>query len=188
MIRVAIYEEATGAILALLSSSNFPVGLPVAQGCATLAVPDDAPDVSLETHMVVEGQFVLRPVDLAGARKAQYDAVKAFRDRVTDEGCPTPLGVVQTDPESRLKISGAVQMAMLAQAASQPFEVAWTMMDNSVVPHDAAQTIELGLAVGKHVNKAFEAATALRARIDAAETLEALEAVNIFEAPWPPNE
>lgn len=188
--QLAIYEEASGTIVSLMQVSSFPQGMPddfVPEGHA-YTMMDDETEISIAGHCFINGVLSEKEPDLAPHRAALWSQAKAFRDFVSDGGCPTPLGVVQTDAESRLKISGAVQMAMLAQAASQPFEVSWTMKDNSTVRHSAAQTIQLGLTVGQHVNKAFEAATALRGRIEAAETLEALEAINILEAQWPPNE
>lgn len=184
---VAIYDENSGHILSVIYSSSFPAGLTVPENCATLMVPAAAHPVSPDSHMVQGGDFILKPLDLTEPRRNLWAAAKAHRDQVVDGGCPTPLGVAQTDAESRLKISGAVQMAMLAQMAGQPFAINWTMKNNSAIIHNANATLQLGLTVGGHVNAAFETATGLRARIDAAQSLEDLEAIDILGAPWPPN-
>lgn len=121
---------------------------------------------------------------IEGYRARQWEMVKAARARAEIWGCTTPHGRVDSDPESRLKISGAVQMAMLAQQAGQPFTIDWTMQDNSVAPHDAAAMLAMGLAVGEHIAACHAAALAKRNLIEAADTPEAIEAVDP-DAGWP---
>jgi hypothetical protein len=83
---------------------------------------------------------------------------------------------VDSDPESRVKISGAVQLAML----SPEFSIAWTMEDNSSVNHDAAAMIALGIAVGQHVAQCHATAQSLRSQLEAANSIAEIEAVR-----WP---
>ncbi|ARS29089.1 DUF4376 domain-containing protein [Sphingomonas sp. KC8] len=140
---------------------------------------DTAPDPAAE---IWDGNAWV--ADLAKLRAARWAEARGYRDARANGGCVTPLGRVDTDGESRLKISGAVQMAMLAQAAGQPFAVAWTMADNTDAAHDAGQMIALGLAVGGHVDACHAAARAVRAAIDAAGDAAAIGAVDI-EAGYP---
>lgn len=117
-------------------------------------------------------------------KAARWAAVKALRDQYEYGGCMTPLGVVDSDETAKLQISGGVQMAMLAVQSGSPFEIEWTMLDNSTVTHSAAQMIALGVAVGQHVVACRSVATALREAINAATTIEEIAAVDI-ESGWP---
>ena len=83
----------------------------------------------------------------------------------------------QADKE---RISGAVQLALLAQLAGQPFTIDWTLTDNSVKTLDASQMIAVGVALGKAVSAIFDTARSLRTRLDAATTIEEVDAIG-----WP---
>ena len=113
-----------------------------------------------------------------------WAAVKTRRDQAEWAGCTTALGRVDSDPDSQRKVSGAVQMAMIAQGAGAPFGIDWTMQDNVTVAHDAPAMIAMGVAVGQHVAACHEVALGKRAAIEAAETIEDLDAVDI-EGGWP---
>ena len=122
--------------------------------------------------------------DLATARAKRWSRAKTHRDRAEWAGCETPLGRVDTTPASELKISGAVQLAVIAEAAGEPFSIPWTMADDSTVVHDAAAMIAMGVAVGEHVAACHAHALVLRTAIEAAETVEDVLAVDT-DTGWP---
>lgn len=122
--------------------------------------------------------------DLPALRARHWALVKARRDEAEWSGCATALGRVDTDPDSQRKVGGAVQLALIAAGAGQPFALDWTMQDNSAVAHDGSAMIGLGVAVGQHVAACHEAALAKRAAIDAATDRAGIEAVPI-EGGWP---
>ncbi|KTT72611.1 DUF4376 domain-containing protein [Sphingomonas endophytica] len=134
-----------------------------------------------EGSVFVAGTWV---ADLAVLRAARWKAVRAAREQAQEAGCASPLGRVDTDPASQLKIAGAVQMAMVAQAAGQPFAIDWTMQDNGNVIHDAVQMIAMGLAVGQHIAACHEVALTRRAAIEAAQDEAAIAAVEVDDG-WP---
>jgi hypothetical protein len=129
-----------------------------------------------------------RPLpELAERKAAMWDLVKARRTALTDSpgaSVETPSGVVQSDAKSQQNILGLVQMAVLAQLASQPFSADFTLADNSVATLDASEMIALGLAVGQYVQAVYAHARSLREAIDAAEDHEALDLIDIG-ASWP---
>ncbi len=133
-----------------------------------------------------DGGTVIDPTagDLELAKVRAWAAVKAARNAAASGGCETPLGRVDTTNASRVLITGAVQMAQLAQATGQPYSVDWTMADNGEVTHDGAAMIALGIAVGQHIADCWEHAQALRAAIDAAATVEALSEIDVLSG-WP---
>ncbi|WP_066723593.1 DUF4376 domain-containing protein [Sphingomonas pituitosa] len=122
--------------------------------------------------------------DLDLAKVRAWAAAKAARDGCAGGGCQTPLGRVDSDERSRVLIAGAVQMAQIALAGGEPYSVDWVMADNQPRAHDALAMIALGVAVGEHIASCWQRAQALRAEIDAAETVEDLAALDIISG-WP---
>lgn len=113
-----------------------------------------------------------------------WDEVKAKREIIETGTAPTPLGAVQIDEQSKLKINGLVTMAMLAEQQAQTFSEEFTIADNSVVALDAPATIAMGVAVGQFVSDTYARARELRDAIDAATDIAGLEAIDI-ETGWP---
>lgn len=132
------------------------------------------------------GATVVDPAagDLSIAKARAWAAVKAERDKCAGGGCNTALGRVDSDERSRILIAGAVQMAQIALAAEEPYSVDWVMADNEPVTHDAPAMIALGMAVGEHIAACWARAQALRGEVEAAETVEAVAAIN-FVSDWP---
>ena len=145
------------------------------------------------THEVqlVDGEptVVARAIDpsavLLQAKADKWEEAKAYRENVANGECATPLGRVDCDPASQLKISGAVQMAMIAQAADQAFSIEWTMADNGIVTHDGPAMIQMGVAVGQHIAACQTAGNILREAIQAANSQAYLDVIVISDAPWP---
>lgn len=118
---------------------------------------------------------------LASKRLALSSAVKRKRDAVEGGGCDTPVGRVDTDLRSQVKIHGAVTMAALA---GDLYTVNWRMADNSVVPLSASEVTAMGVAVGQFIADCQARKNTLDAAIAAAETLAELDAIEVGEG-WP---
>ncbi len=142
-------------------------------------LPDDLSAADLT--LLGAGEAAAGEINLPMLRARYWSQIKLARDAAQNGGCMTPLGRVDTDPDSQRKVSGSVQLAMIAGAQ---FSVAWTMQDNAVVVHDAASMIAMGVAVGQHVAACHAVAQAKRAALDAATTIEEIAAVDI-EGGWP---
>lgn len=110
-----------------------------------------------------------------------WERIKARRDLEADGGANTPLGRVDTDPASRLRISGAVQMAQISLAGGEPFAIGWTMADNTVVEHDGPAMIAMGVAAGQKYAACFARAQALRLEVEAAADPFAVD----YSGGWP---
>lgn len=131
---------------------------------------------------LVDGDWI---VPLGVQQERAWSAVKAKREQLETGTAPTPLGArVQIDEASKAKIMGLLNMARLAEEAEQPFAEQFTMADNSVVTLDNAGVRQLALAAGEYVSQVYARARALRAAIDAVETIEDLDAIDL-EAGWP---
>jgi hypothetical protein len=121
-------------------------------------------------------------VDLSRAKAELWAKAKQKREQVRYGGCTTPLGRIDTDPESQRKINGAVTMAIIA---ADQFQVHWTMQDNTVMPHNAQDMITAGMLAGRHDSTCHAIGQWLRGAIFAATTCEQLDAIDINAAPWP---
>lgn len=157
--------------------------LPAGAAVATLA-DAEASLVAPGAHFAGATLVPADLADLALAKTLAWAAVKTRRDRCASGGCDTAFGRVDSDERSRILIAGAVQMAQIALAAGEPYQVDWVMADNQSVTHDARAMIALALAVGQHIVACWTRAQALRAEIDAAETIESVAAIDIAVG-WP---
>lgn len=124
-------------------------------------------------------------VNLDVLKLRKWHQAKAYRDFIQWNGCNTPSGVFDSDPESQSKVTGAVTMAQIAAINSQPFSIVWTRHDNTTVTLNAAQMIAAGVAVGVHVATCHAIGAGLREAIIAVTSVEDLDAIDIEGAPWP---
>lgn len=113
--------------------------------------------------------------------KAQrWAQIKAQRDAIEFGGFTWSDDEFDSDAESQARIMGAVQMALIAVQAEQPFTIDWTLADNTVRSMSAADIVSAGLALGAHVAAAHGIARTLRAAIEACTTAAEVEAIS-----WP---
>lgn len=191
MIQAFLVDTTTGVTVQRLRAPTLDglADFPLAAGQTIVPFPLDVDIETVETWADDEAIYVRpRTPDpaeaLAIARLQRWEAAKLIRDAHIDSGCMTPLGRVDSDEASRLNISGAVQAALIAQAAGESFAIDWTMADNSVVSHNGSAMVAMGLAVASYVSACHEAARLLRVAIEDAADLAAVEAIDI-EVGWP---
>ena len=185
MKRYAIVRTADAVVETIVSAADLETLL---MNCPTGREP-----IRCDDHDVVPGEWaweaggfarIISAPPIAERRALVWEAVRTARDQAEWWGCTTPLGRADTDPASQRKVAGAVQMAMIAQAAGAAFSIDWTMQDNSSVMHDAAAMITLGVAVGQHVAACHAVALAKRSAIEAADDADTLAAIDI-KGGWP---
>lgn len=111
-----------------------------------------------------------QPLEVRRAR--QWASIKAERERREGSGIVWDGSAFQTDAVSRARIAAAVQEAQLASAATQPFERAWVLADNTVRVMSAEDMLALGAALGACTDQLCATAQALRVQIDATDEPE----------------
>lgn len=122
--------------------------------------------------IVVDQSLTLETAKMrAWSRIKQARSVAELAD-FTCEG-----SVYQADKE---RITGAMQLALLAQAAGTSYSISWTLSDNTTKTLDAAGMIAVGAALVLHVAGAFAIGRDLRERLAAATTIDQVNAVQ-----WP---
>lgn len=118
--------------------------------------------------------------DLEKAKAKQWSIIKITRDRREFGGFNWNNLNFDSDSQSQSRIQGGVQLAVLAQQASQVFSIVWTLQDNSVVSLNAQEMVAVGQALAVHVQTIHETARTLREQINSASTVEEVESVQ-----WP---
>jgi hypothetical protein len=134
--------------------------------------------IALEGSTFFGGQLV---ADLCGsldvAKARAWAAIKAMRAVAEEGNFIYDGGSYQAD---KVRINGAVQLAVLAKANGAAYEETWTLTDNTTRQLNADQVIALGVALGQFVSGIYATGRALRVTINEAETIEAVNAVR-----WP---
>lgn len=124
-------------------------------------------------------------ISLDSLKLATWERVKAQRDACIDTGTTVPgVGPFDSNLTSRININGAVTMAQIALGQGEPFEISWTLADNSVAVLDGPTMIAAGVAVGEHVSACHARAQVLRGEIEAAADRAALDAIDLTQG-WP---
>jgi hypothetical protein len=93
------------------------------------------------------------------------------------QGFPYLGKVFDSDPRSVQRISVAVAAAQAALGAGAPFSIDWTCADNSTITMDGQQMAALPVAFAIWGDALHQQAKALRAQIEAATTVEDVQAV-----------
>jgi hypothetical protein len=118
--------------------------------------------------------------DLDAERAAARAAVTARR-KVVEAGGTVVNGVpVRTDEGSQSRISGAIAFLDRDPEATV---VNWEAQPGLWVALDKAQLVQVGIAVGRHVQATFSRACALHAAINASDEPGSID----IETGWPSN-
>lgn len=170
-------------------------GIPMGDGC-TVVESDLAADVILTECALIGGELVrVGPMPgpfmvydpatggwkdsrtLADLKAEKWAQSKAARD--AQEFGPFSWGafMFDGDAESKSRLSLAAMAAQAAIASGQGWEVDWTLADNSTVSLSAADVIGVVQAMGANITAAHQAARIKRAAIEAAATVEELDAI-----------
>jgi Domain of unknown function (DUF4376) len=119
---------------------------------------------------------------LAKAKQAAWDEVKRARIREIDAPLATPYGLFDSDAVARDNIAKTAQGVQTFAASLAPTElpmVEFTRYDDTVVTLTAPQMIEVAKLLFEKVQIAHAKSRELRLRIQAANTLAELEAIEI---------
>lgn len=103
-----------------------------------------------------------------------WERIKAARNTAETADFLCGGGLYQVDKD---RIVGAAQLALIAQAAGQPYSIDWTLSDNTQVTLDAAGMMAVGAALGEQVATTFAIGRELRGQIAAATSIDTLEAI-----------
>lgn len=167
-----------------------------ASGAVCFAEDADGFDPATYEIMPAPDDFRMRPyawdgvalsLDMAVLRATRWEAVKRKRAEIIDGGILVEgIGPFDTDEPARANVSGAAIAALAAIALHMPFEAGWTLRDNSRATLTAQQMVTVHMTGVGFIGAVHGHAASLREQIEAAPTIEALDAIDI-ESGWPSN-
>jgi hypothetical protein len=182
-----IYDPVTGKVLRYGSAPDAQIAHQVGEG-EVLLETRGLPDTYVEDGVLVpmapqptnthefdwESKQWIDARSLEEIKSAKWRLVKQLRDDSEHGGFSIDGLTFDSNPISQAKIQGAVQLALLAP---ESFTIDWTLANNSVATIDRKTLLAVGLALGQHVQQVHAHARDLRSQIEAAETVEQVEAV-----------
>lgn len=116
--------------------------------------------------------------NLEEIRKAAWDRLKAVRYQKMAVA-PTPWGEFDADEVGKANITGMATSLML-MGDQAPETIAWRIHDNTTATLTRDEFFNASLLVSQHVASIYAQSWALQEQINAAETIEDIEAVQ-----WP---
>lgn len=123
---------------------------------------------------VVSQEIVETPEPtLEELKLAKRAEINRYRDAEEQGGFEYMGKVFDSDQVSCIRISSAAQATQYADDAT----ITWTTQDNSTIDLNKSQLAGLVVALAQHSNECHQKATELKAKIDACESQEELDAI-----------
>lgn len=107
-------------------------------------------------------------------KEAKWEQIKAVRNKAEQAGCPYMGSILDSDSLSVQRINTAVQAA---QVVGESFAVDWTMKDNTVIHMTYPDVLGMPAALAIFSNLLHVKAREKREQINAAETIEEVNAI-----------
>lgn len=118
--------------------------------------------------------------DLEKAKTTKLQELKKSRNLKESGGFAWDGSVFDSDPQSQLRLQGAVQLAQMSAASSTPFSIEWTLKDNTVRTLSGSDMIAVGLALAGHITAVHELYRDLKNEVDTATTVQQVDSIS-----WP---
>lgn len=148
--------------------------------------PITVPDQDDPTTMIVVGYRTDDTRNLADAIAETLGRLALQYQSLYDAGRNYQGKNFQIDETSLRNINGGASMAMIANAAGQPFSQTWIAADNSTILLDGQAMIAFGLNVGAYVSALVLNNRALKDQIAALTTIADCDAFDVTQG-WPAN-
>lgn len=148
---------------------------------------DLVPDVEVDQGIieVSETAYLAGSLPLAEIQDLQWERVKTIRDTIDKSNLAVPgVGSIQLDPTSRDKLDTIVIQALIATVANTPFQVDFTLADNTPVTFTKSDILGLYSVLTTRLLTTHNVSQALRTQIYDAMTPSEVLALPI-ESNWP---
>lgn len=122
----------------------------------------------------------INPRTLQWYKDQKWEEIKVSRDIAINAPLDTPYGIFDADPNSRANIANSVLYLQTLEQQGTPGTVDWTLADNTTITLNYQEMSDVGVLLGQRTNAAYDTSRALRTQIDAATTVEEVEAIH-----WP---
>ncbi len=170
--------DGSGNVLSVIQSD----GPPQIDGDWSAVVGGIPPRAGEAHEMRLQGGALvwIDPRTISQAREDRWEVIKAARTAAIDAPLATPYGTFDCGPADRTNITDAITLLQTMASLGTPTTVTFTLADNSVVTLTTEQMINVGLLLGQKIQSAYAIGRDLRAAIDNAASVEALESIS-----WP---
>jgi len=128
-----------------------------------------------ETSIPSEDELEAAWLEIAKDKKKEK--INLIRDSKEQSTFSCDGNIYDADSVSVQRISIAVQNAFTAKITDTPFELEWTLADNTTVTLDADGMLGVSQALAVHSATVHSIARQLKEAVDAAATTEELEAI-----------
>ncbi len=170
MVTVQVHSYATeAAYLAGAGNTwNTEVEMPIGNLSSTLFETAEtwlttSPDSPFVAGALIPDQMVT----LENAKDRLWNRIKMIRDTKENEPFEHDGNIYDSD---KVKVTGTALGAFMAVSTGQPFEVNFTLANNSVVTLDGLQMMAVGVALLQHIDNVHQIGRGLREQIYAPET------------------
>lgn len=190
---ISVYHRASGRIERVVNCAPADVGLQYdhqTHGHAEGAWPDTyfyvqpdgavapMPERPSEHHVFdYDTKTWADPRTMDDHKSERWTFIKRARDQAEFSTFTWDGSVFDSDRTSQSRIQGAAQLAQIALAAGQPFSIDWTLADNTVRTLTASDMLQVGMAMGQHINECHERGRQRRQAIMDAQSIEQVNAV-----------
>ena len=113
-------------------------------------------------------------IDLDQLKDIKWNTVKSKRQQIEDGGFVWNNYTFDSNLTSQSRIQGACQLALMDTAN---FTIDWTLQNNLVLTLSGTDMLQVGIAMGQHINSTHIHARNLRTDIYACTTKEQLELI-----------
>jgi len=137
-----------------------------------------AADIELYNSIETAGQVYIKPTsleELNSQKNNLIEQVRQKRQQIEQGGFEFNGLTIPSDRESQAMLNGAV----VAAKDDPSFTTMWQVDSKTFIPLDAATIIALGVTLRNHVNGAFLWQATTVQQIMSAETMEALEGIEV---------
>lgn len=124
--------------------------------------------------LIIKPPYIPPEPTIEEVKQAKWEEIKARRDAEEQSGCPYMGSVLDSDSLSVQRINTAVQAA---QVVGESFAVDWTMKDNTVIHMTYPDVLGMPAALAVFSNQLHMKAREKRDQINAAETIEEVNAI-----------
>ena len=147
----------------------------------TITIDEENTETAYDGSLWEKGYAPKKPIDeLKTEKRAE---INAARDKAEQGGFEYMGKTFDSDIVSCIRIQGAAQSMQAAAMAEEVPTITWTTKDNSTVELTAKELLGLSVALAEWSNTCHQKATALKSKIDAAQTAEELELITWEDNP-----
>jgi len=172
---ICVYEIATGKKVGIFddSSADYNSDPSIHKFLHFKGTPDNLREMEKATHIINGVPVVNNMLSLERIKELKWEEIKRARDNAEQAGFDYMGKRIDSDPASIRRIGIAVQAAQVIP----DFSIMWTCQDNSTMLLDGTQMMQMPITMAVQGDLIHQKSRTLRAQIEAALTIEEVNAI-----------